>query len=208
MKRILFPILMLLAVLAQAQTQPIANALRLDHRNATNTAYVSKFVPPAASGLCMITMQGADTGATPSCLKLGDAFEAAGGKIDVPLTWAAIDGKPAAFSPVPHAHAWADITAKPAFAAVATTGAYADLTGKPAIPTVPTINRARVVTDSEGAYTWALPTACDSPPVVTVTPEALPGLSLTGPKITALSTSSVSIAATAGAAVHLIAICP
>ena len=32
--------------------------------------------------------------------------------------------------------AWANITGKPTFAAVATTGAYADLTGKPTIPTL------------------------------------------------------------------------
>ena len=84
------------------------------------------------------------------------AVEAAVAAIPAPvasLPWTAITGKPSAFAPAAHSHAWADITDRPpiptpyddaalqgrvqalekrAFAAVATSGAYADLLGIPA----------------------------------------------------------------------------
>lgn len=82
MKKILLS-LVLLPLLALAQTSPSPNVLRLDQRNAANTAYVSKFVPPAASGSCLVTMNGADQSATPICYGLGSGLSVSNGAVSV-----------------------------------------------------------------------------------------------------------------------------
>lgn len=86
MKKIVLSVLMLFCIAVSAQVQPVSNALRLDQRNAANTSYVSRFVPPAAIGSCMVTMNGADQSATPICYPLGAAFSISNGAINVPVT--------------------------------------------------------------------------------------------------------------------------
>lgn len=50
----------------------------------------------------------------------------------VSVTWASLAGKPAAFAPAPHTHAYGDLTGVPAsFPPSAHTHAWADVTGKP-----------------------------------------------------------------------------
>lgn len=83
MKRIIAFVLACAAFSAQAQT---AYAVRLDQRNAANTGYVSKFVPPASNDSCLMWMASATAGATPQCAVLGSAFTNTGGVIDVPVT--------------------------------------------------------------------------------------------------------------------------
>lgn len=83
MKKILFAALLAVSALAQAQIQPIANALRLDQRNAVNTAYASRFVPPQPSGSCIVTMNGADQASTPVCYPLGSALAITNGAFSV-----------------------------------------------------------------------------------------------------------------------------
>ena len=298
MRKLLFPFLMLFSLLAQAQMQPTSNALRLDQRNAANTAYVSKFVPPANTGSCIVTMNGADQAATPICYPLGSQLTITGGAFAVngavgaqgpagpqgpqgipgpagadgqqgtrgpagaqgiqgvqgvpgptgatgapgaagakgdkgdqgiqgpagpagatgpagaagatgpagTTTWAGITDKPATFAPAAHTHAWTEITGR---------------------PTIPTINRARVVTATDGSYTWTMPTACSGAPVVSITPEGSAdvfnhrvvsatattvSISVTRSQVSAVSLlglNILSIPSTVGATpVHLIAICP
>lgn len=84
MKKIIaLGLLIAASVSAQAQT---AYAWRLDQRNAANTAYLSKFMPPDTTVACMASMDSISAGATPSCLKLSGAFVISGGVIDVPVT--------------------------------------------------------------------------------------------------------------------------
>lgn len=74
------------AAAAFGQSSPTPNALRLDQRNAANTAYVSRFVPPASNNDCLVWMTSATAGATPQCAVLGSSFTNTGGVIDVPVT--------------------------------------------------------------------------------------------------------------------------
>lgn len=61
-----------------------------------------------------------------------------------------------------------------------------------------TIQKLRVQTDSSGSYTWTFPTAFASGtmPVVTATPEDATGSASTDVRITAVSTTSVTVQAT------------
>jgi len=74
---------LLLAATAFTVQAQVANALRLDQRNAANTGYMSKFVVPDSSIDCLVWMAPASSGATPACAKLGDGFVNAGGTISV-----------------------------------------------------------------------------------------------------------------------------
>lgn len=86
MKKFITILLTMFSMAALAQTSPTPNALRLDQRNAANTAYISKFVPPAASVDCLVWMGGASAGAVPGCAALGPSFVNSGGTINVPVT--------------------------------------------------------------------------------------------------------------------------
>lgn len=83
MKKILCAVLAFAAVSAHAQT---AYAVRLDQRNAANTGYISKFVPPNSSTDCIFSMAPSASGATPVCLSLGSSFVVSAGSISVPVT--------------------------------------------------------------------------------------------------------------------------
>jgi hypothetical protein len=84
MKRIFIALLLLVAAgIASAQ---VPYALRLDQRNAANTGYLSKFVPPDSTVDCVVSLPPTSAGAVPICLKLSSNFMVSSGVIDVPLT--------------------------------------------------------------------------------------------------------------------------
>lgn len=84
MKRI-FSAIALLLVGAQAFAQT-AYAIRWDQRNAANSAYLSRFIPPDTMVDCLLVVSPTSAGAVPSCVKLGGGFVNSGGTISVPVT--------------------------------------------------------------------------------------------------------------------------
>lgn len=78
-----FVVLMICAFMAQAQT---AYALRIDQRNAANSAYLSKFMAPDASSPCVMTMTATSSGANLVCLPPGPSVNMTGGTFSVPVT--------------------------------------------------------------------------------------------------------------------------
>jgi hypothetical protein len=83
MKKILGLVLAFAAVSAHAQT---ANAIRWDQRNAANTGYISKFIPPDATDTCMLVVSSVAAGSNPSCPKMGSGFTMSGGTLSVSST--------------------------------------------------------------------------------------------------------------------------
>lgn len=83
MKKLLALLIASFAIQAHAQT---AYAVRLDQRNAANTGYISKFVPPNSSTDCVFSMPSSAAGATPICLVLSSDFVVSSGTISVPVT--------------------------------------------------------------------------------------------------------------------------
>jgi len=84
MKRII-TFMIALACMAGAQAQT-AYALRLDQRNGANTAYMTKFAPPDASAVCILTLPPSSSGSVPACLPIDTTISTAGGVLSVPTT--------------------------------------------------------------------------------------------------------------------------
>jgi hypothetical protein len=84
MKKIFAAVLLAgLSCLALAQSP---YALRVDQRNSSNTAYVSRFIAPDTSMDCLVSLPSTAAGSVPTCLKLGASFTVASGIINVPVT--------------------------------------------------------------------------------------------------------------------------
>lgn len=161
-------------------------------------------------------------------------------------SYASLTAVPSTFAPAAHTQPWSTITSTPTTRAgygitdaqgtltLTTTGTGAaslinNTLNIPFVSAPPVINRAVITTATDGTYSWTLPTACTGTPVVSVTPQNSTASEVINHKITAVSSTSVSIAmsravltlngvlgltipviqTTPGAqSVHLIAVCP
>lgn len=240
MKKILIAIgviLGLLGVMAVfAQTSPTSNAVRLDQRNATNTAYISRFIPPAASDNCMFWMSSTTAGAVPQCAVMGSSFTNSGGVIDV-LTTVGAQGPMGpqgiqGIQGIQGVTGSTGATGASGIAILTTTGSgvatYDIGMATLNVPTPPTISRERITTASDGTYTWTYPTACPAAtvPIVQMTPEGSTSITyntvIVGTptntsatikitqvaSVTILGISVLGIQPAAASVVHLTAICP
>ncbi len=192
----------------------------------------------------------------PDCAAIGSGLSLVGGVLSATAAdFNTMANVPATFPPSPHYQPFSSITGTPTtcsgygitdcFTATEVAAIYFP---KPSCPTTqylrgdgscatfptipaaaPTINRAIITTASDGTYTWTFPTACSSTAIVSVTPQNNTSAEVINHKVTAVSSTSVSIAlsravltlngllgitipviqTSPGAqSVHLIAVCP